>query len=78
MLRVVIIGYGEMFTNLIAAALDANCEIVGVLRKDIVKYPTALRKLRDTFNPSVEYNYIKSYKEKINARRVCKRKENCR
>lgn len=61
MLRVVIIGYGEMFTNLIAAALDANCEIVGVLRKDIVKYPTALRKLRDTFNPSVEYNYIKSY-----------------
>ena len=30
MLRVVIIGYGEMFTNLIAAALDANCEIIGV------------------------------------------------
>ena len=38
MLKVVIIGYGEMFTNLIAAALDANCKIVGVLRKDTIKY----------------------------------------
>ncbi len=61
MLKVVIIGYGEMFMNLIAAALDANCEIVGVLRKDMIKYPKVLRKLKDTFNPSVEYNYIKSY-----------------
>ena len=33
MLKVVIVGYGEMFLNLIAATLDANCEIVGVLRK---------------------------------------------
>lgn len=62
MLKVVIVGYGEMFTNLIAAALDANCEIVGVLRKDTVKYPSVWRKIRDILNPSVEYNYIKSYK----------------
>ena len=61
MLKVVIIGYGEMFTNLIAAALDANCEIVGVLRKDTVKYPPFYKKLKDIFNPSVEYSYIKSY-----------------
>ena len=61
MLKVVIIGYGEMFTNLIAAALDANCEIVGVLRKDTIKYPPLYRKLKDVFNPSIEYSYIKSY-----------------
>lgn len=61
MLKVVIVGYGEMFTNLIAAALDANCEIVGVLRKDMIKYPPIIRKLKDIFNPSIEYNYIKSY-----------------
>ena len=60
MLKVVIIGYGEMFTNLIAAALDANCEIVGVLRKDTIKYPPFYKKLKDIFNPSVEYSYIKS------------------
>lgn len=61
MLKVVIIGYGEMFTNLIAGTLDAGCEIVGVLRKDTVKYHPLWRKIRDTINPSVEYNYIKSY-----------------
>ena len=61
MLRVVIVGYGEMFTNLIAAALDANCEIVGVLRKDSIKHHPFIKKIRDIFNPSIEYSYIKSY-----------------
>ena len=37
MLKVVIIGYGEMFTNLIAGALDANCNIVGVFRKSSIE-----------------------------------------
>ena len=36
-MRIVIVGYGEMFTNLIAGALDADCEIVGVLRKEAIK-----------------------------------------
>ena len=61
MLRVVIIGYGEMFTNLIAGTLDANCEIVGVLRRESIKYPALIRKFKDTFLPSLDYNYIKSY-----------------
>ena len=61
MLKVVIIGYGEMFTNLIAGALDANCEIVGVLRKETVKYHPAVRKFKDILFPSLDHNYIKSY-----------------
>ena len=61
MLRVVIIGYGEMFTNLIAGALDANCNIVGVLRKEMVKFNPLVRKFKDTFCPSLDYNYIQSY-----------------
>lgn len=69
MLKVVIIGYGEMFTNLIAAALDANCKIVGVLRKDAVKYHPIVKNLKDILNPSKDYNYIKSYNiPEINAR----------
>ena len=45
MLKVVIVGYGEMFTNLIAGTLDSGCEIAGVLRKDTVKYhPLWIRK----------------------------------
>lgn len=61
MLKVVIIGYGEMFTNLIAGTLDSGAEIVGVLRKDTIKYHPLWKKVRDLFNPSTEYNYIKSY-----------------
>ena len=61
MLRIVIIGYGEMFTNLIAGVLDANCEIVGVFRREMVKYHPVIRKFKDTFLPSVDYNYIRSY-----------------
>lgn len=61
MLKVVIIGYGTMFTNLIAGTLDANCEIVGVLRQERVKYHPFIRKIKDILNPSLEHNYIKSY-----------------
>ena len=61
MLKVVIIGYGEMFTNLIAAALDADCKIAGVLRKETIKYPAWIRKIKDILCPSTDYNYIKSY-----------------
>lgn len=61
MLRVVIVGYGEMFTNLIAGTLDANCEIVGVLRNEMRKYSPFVRKIKDIINPSKDYNYIKSY-----------------
>lgn len=61
MLRVVIVGYGEMFTNLIAGTLEANCEIVGVLRNEMRKYSPFVRKIKDIINPSQDYNYIKSY-----------------
>ena len=71
MLKVVIIGYGGMFTNLIAGTLDANCEIAGVFRSERVKYHPFLRKIKDIINPSLEHNYIKSYNlPEINARGV--------
>ena len=61
MLKVIIVGYGEMFTNLIAGALDANCQIVGVLRKGMIKFNPIIRRFKDTLFPSLDYNYIKSY-----------------
>ena len=61
MLRIVIVGYGEMFTNLIAGTLDSNCKIVGVLRNEMRKYHPFVRKIKDIINPSKDYNYIKSY-----------------
>ena len=71
MLKVVIVGYGEMFTNLIAGTLDAKCEIVGVLRGDRKNFPPIKRWLKDCFYPSLDYSYIKSYNlPEIKARSV--------
>lgn len=61
MLKVVILGYGQILTNLIAGCLDANCEIVGVLHYDRVKYPMLDKFFVDLFNASIEHNYIKSH-----------------
>lgn len=61
-MKVVILGAGNMFTNLIAGCLDAGCDIVGVFRHDKVRYPLIDRILIDTFNPTKEFNYIKSLK----------------
>lgn len=60
-MKVVILGSGKMLTNLIAGCMDAGCYIVGVFRYDKVRYPLMDGFLIDTFNPSAEYNYIKSY-----------------
>ena len=62
MLKVVIIGYGEMFNNMIAGTLDSGSKIVGVFRHDRVKYPRIIRWLKDIINPDTDYSYIKSYK----------------
>lgn len=71
MLKVVIIGYGEMFTNLIAGTLDAGCEIVGVFRGEMINYSPLKRKLKDSLLPSSDYAYIRSYNlHEINARSV--------
>ena len=62
MLKVVVIGYGEMFSNIIAGVLDSGSKIVGVFRHDRIKYPTPVRWLKDMVNPDTDYSYIKSYR----------------
>lgn len=61
-MKVVILGAGQMLTNLIAGCMDAGCNIVGVFRYDKVRLPLIDRLIIDTFNPSQEYTYIKSHK----------------
>lgn len=61
-MKVVILGKGDMFLNLIEGTLDAECNIVGVFRYDYVWMPTWKRLLNDVFNPSKELTLIKQYK----------------
>ena len=62
MLKVVIIGYGEMFSNMIAGTLDSGAEIAGVFRHDRIKYPRFIRWIKDIINPDTDYSYVRSYK----------------
>lgn len=61
MFKVVILGHGDMLSNLIIGSTDARCKIVGVLRYERLKNCTIVQKLKDFFLPSKEYSYIKSY-----------------
>lgn len=61
-MKVVILGAGEMLTNLIAGCNDAGANIVGVFRYDKVRHTSLDISILDLFNPSREYNYIKSHK----------------
>lgn len=68
-MKVIILGSGQMFTNLIAGCMDAGCNIVGVFRYEKVRYNLIDRFIIDLFNPSREYTYIKSHKlYEINAK----------
>lgn len=68
-MRIIILGAGQLFMNLIAGCMDAGCDIVGVFRYERVRHPLIDRFLLDVFNPSKEFNYIKSHKlYEINAR----------
>ncbi|MBR1942281.1 hypothetical protein IJ843_00935 [bacterium] len=61
MFRVVVLGHGDMLSNLIIGTSDAKCKIVGVFRYERLKTCSIYRKLKDFFLPSKEYSYIKSY-----------------
>ena len=61
MFKIVILGHGDMLSNLIIGATDAKCKIVGVFRYERLKTCSIYRKLKDFFIPSKEYSYIKSY-----------------
>ena len=58
-MKVVIIGKGEMLSNLIEGTLAADCEVVGVLRYEKTVMPPLLLKLRDFFKTSYDVTLIK-------------------
>lgn len=61
-MRVVILGKGEMLSNLIEGTLDAKSQIVGVLRYERIVMPKFLLALRDFFKASNDVTIIKQHK----------------
>ena len=61
MTKVVIVGYDQMFANLISGCMKAGYEPVGVFRYDRVKYPSWLLKIKDVILPSKDKAFISGY-----------------
>ena len=53
-MKVVILGKGEMLSNLIEGTLNANCQIAGVLRYERTVMPPILLVLRDFFKSAID------------------------
>lgn len=60
--KVVIAGYSQMFAAMIQGVVAAECEIVGVLRHERVSLSPIKLFVKDFFNPSIDYSYIKQLK----------------
>lgn len=61
-MKVVILGKGEMLSNLIEGTLDSDSEIVGVLRYERTVYPAWKLALVDFFKPANDLTIIKQHK----------------
>ncbi|MCR5260444.1 MAG: methionyl-tRNA formyltransferase [Candidatus Gastranaerophilales bacterium] len=71
MTKIVIVGYDQMFANLITGCILAGYEPVGVFRHDKVKYPPFLLKIKDVILPSKDKAFIDGYNlHEIDARSV--------
>ena len=60
MLKVVVVGYGAMYANLIQGCLNSDVEIVGVFYDELIKNNPIKLFFKNIFNPSKEYSFSKS------------------
>lgn len=60
MLKVVVVGYGQMFASLVLGCLDSGNKVVGVLRHDRITHTPLTLKIKDTFFPSNDKSFIDS------------------
>lgn len=58
-MKIIIVGYGEMFQSLISGVLQAKHEIVGVFRHENVIYSPFKRFIKDKLFASKDYKFIK-------------------
>lgn len=70
-MKIVVVGYGKMFSNLILGTLESGHRVVGVMRADRLKYPAWFLFIKDIFAASADYSFLKSLKlHEINANSV--------
>ena len=60
MLKIVVIGYGTMYANIIQGCLNSNAKIVGVFYDELVKLNPIKLFFKNIINPSKDYTFSKS------------------
>lgn len=60
MLKIVVIGYGPMYANIIQGCLNSNAKIVGVFYDELVKLNPIKLFFKNIINPSKDYTFSKS------------------
>ena len=61
-MKIIVVGYGEMFRSLIVGILKTQNEIVGVFRHENVTLAPIDKKYNDLFHPSDDCNFVKLHK----------------
>lgn len=61
-MKIIVIGYSQMFANLISGCLEAGHQVVGVFRHEKVIYDNSTLAMKDLIAPSKDKSFIDSYK----------------
>lgn len=70
-MRIVVVGYDRMFSNLILGSIESKNKVVGVFRHERVTIHPFLLFFKDIFAPGKDFSFIKSLKlHEIKARSV--------
>ena len=70
-MRIVIVGYGEMFRALISGVLKTQHELIAVFRQEYISMNPLNRILNDLLSPTTDCNFVKTHQLKeINAKSV--------
>lgn len=70
-MKIVVVGYDKMFSNLILGTLESKNKVVAVFRHERVSFHPFLLFLKDIFAPSSDYSFIRSLNLKeIKARSI--------
>lgn len=64
MYKIFVVGYGEMFANIVLGAKDYGADVFGVLCDEQIKINSFLLFFKRLFFPSKDYSFIKSLKLK--------------
>ena len=60
MFKIVVIGYGTMYANIIRGCLNSNAKIVGVFYDELLRLSPLKLFFLNIFNPSKDYLFSKS------------------